>query len=530
MHFAGLCAAGLALPEAAPGGAEDPAGLSAIHIGQLPVSLRAILSMVPPAHIGADGYLYLWKDGSPPARAPLAPTQWNRERSRRVDRLSTSLPWTIVLHWYGDRDNFDRTVKGYLRGFDSLRPVDDYITRTSAHYLVGWAEPRPADQASAGEIGILQTQAPDSDGCPFLASHLMPLDHEGHKQKKQYFVRALYQLEKQGSGVHTILQDMFDGHPQTDPNLRTIAIEICGYDFDSPESALTSRQIANVVGVVWAVMKRYAITLPNILGHHEIQLGKADPGKKFTALIRYLIAVKALVENDATMLGLVFGPFWGASGGFSQTVRRCFGYIRDYLVLVGTQRDVYEWEAASKFWLLDRQLFPRLTLPRLLRQPLLPLPAVACRIGSAFLTPHNHEGIDLYPAQANAPAARVQAHPVILPADGECLYAGPAGAAAHPGGSLIFRHLQPDGARVLSVFTGLSAIDDIQPGKLYPLGSRLGWIQTPHLPVEPFLHLALAYGATWDTDLSRDPQMPLNAGEKWILARYLDPLAYVQPG
>jgi N-acetyl-anhydromuramyl-L-alanine amidase AmpD len=49
-----------------------------------------------------------------------------------------------------------------------------------------------------------------------------------------------------------------------DPNMRTIAIEITGYDFENPEHYPGEQQIANVVGVVWAVMKRYGIPAMNI--------------------------------------------------------------------------------------------------------------------------------------------------------------------------------------------------------------------------------------------------------------------------
>jgi hypothetical protein len=92
------------------------------------------------------------------------------------------IPWGIVLHWYGDKENFDKTIKGYIRGFDSLRKVATYITRTSAHFLVG---PERLEQATINQstgISVLQTQMPDKDGTPFVASHLMYLDYLAHQE------------------------------------------------------------------------------------------------------------------------------------------------------------------------------------------------------------------------------------------------------------------------------------------------------------------------------------------------------------
>jgi hypothetical protein len=201
----------------------------------LPQSTQEILALVPTTMIGVDGILYLSKSReSSPGRIPLARTQWNRENNSRTHRLTSSVPWGIVLHWYGDKENFDKTITGYLRGFDSLRQIDDYITRTSAHFLIGDQIPTIELRGSEDQIGIIQTQKPDLDGTPFVASHISGLDYEAHKAKRQYFVRALYQLGYEEPGVRSILQDWFDGGRVIDPNMRTIAIELAGYDFENP--------------------------------------------------------------------------------------------------------------------------------------------------------------------------------------------------------------------------------------------------------------------------------------------------------
>ncbi len=63
----------------------------------------------------------------------------------------------IVLHWYGDDLGFDQTVEGYLRGFNVAAQADNYLTRTSAHFLIGRVSPIPG---LAGDQAKEQTPKP----------------------------------------------------------------------------------------------------------------------------------------------------------------------------------------------------------------------------------------------------------------------------------------------------------------------------------------------------------------------------------
>jgi hypothetical protein len=128
------------------------------RLDQFPPMVQAIFQCMPDLEVALDGTLRV-KDaaGGFSIPVPQATTQWNRENSLRSDRLIGQVPWGIVLHWYGDRDTFDRSVKGYLRGFDSLREVDGELLRTSAHFLVGDARVTLQEEKSEGLISILQT-------------------------------------------------------------------------------------------------------------------------------------------------------------------------------------------------------------------------------------------------------------------------------------------------------------------------------------------------------------------------------------
>jgi hypothetical protein len=498
----------------------------ALVLEDLPPTVRGILEKVPRARLEEDGYMMLTGPGDQAlGRIPQARTQWNVDRNKPGDRLYRNVPWGIVVHWYGDKENFDRSVKGYLRGFNSLRWADETLTNTSAHFLVGSDVPtNHSPRLDDKSISILQTQQPDTDGWPFLASHLQPLDHVGHRERRQYFVRALYQLRYNEPQLDTLLQDFFDG-PRLDPNLCTIAIEVCGYDFENPQHYPPEQQIANLVSVVWSLMKRYNIEAVNILGHHEIQLGKADPGKKFIALVRYLIGVKALLEQDTQMNYLVFGQFLNLESGPEGAVHRYFRFVRDYLILVGKQREVYEWEAAGNYWLTYGRLASnKISVARSFQTPFAEL---QFSNKHDFLHPENHEGVDLLIRGAENRYNKTVTAQANLVADGVCLYTGNIDRC-NPGLSAIFSHYQPDGAQILTVYGNLSVLDSLQAGETYPEGTRVGLIESTRTRWNPSLHFAVAYGATWDTDLKAQAYIPINAGTNWILSRYLDPLDFLQ--
>jgi hypothetical protein len=514
-----------------PGGWFSPrqrlAGWPALLPEALPKKVQEILGKTRRVEISSAGNSFLCDAlGKSQGNLPLRCTQWNQEKSTKFDRLLVEYPWGIVLHWYGEPERFDKTVTGYLRGFDGLRKAGDYTTRTSAHFLVGGALPVPQAQAQEDAIGILQTQAADRDGTPYVASHLRTLDYKLHRERGQYFVRALDALQYADPRVHSILQDFYDG-PKIDPGWRTIAIEITGYKFDDPATAPTAQLVANVVSLVWAVMKRYKISALDILGHQELELDKPDPGKRFMATIRYLLGVKALVEDDEQMKELVFGRLLAEGADPAEAVWRYFKFVRDYLVLISSPAQVYPWEASSGYWFLWDSLPGAEKRPGVAAPFRSPLPVKAALLGDTFLEPASHEGVDLYPAREQNSRKESGTTEVLLAAEGECLAVGKnRGCCA--GEQVIFRHRQPDGAEVLTIYSHLSELRSLQTGQLYPQGTVLGKIASPQIFMERYLHFAVAYGAAWETDLCQRPDLPLNAKPEWIRERYLEPQGFLK--
>ena len=152
-----------------------------------------------------------------------------------------------------------------------------------------------------------------------------------------------------------------------------------------------------------------------------------------------------------------------------------------------------------------------------------PIGGEKMHFGSEFLKPDNHEGIDIFVSQA---ARRMDPTVVRSCANGICLYHG-KGRGIHYQQISIFRHRQPDGAEVVSMIGNLTKSAEIQIGRYYPEGYPLGEIDCQATSTVDFTHFAVAYGATWETDLCHNPSIPPEVGTTWIRQRFLDPLTYL---
>ena len=116
-----------------------------------------------------------------------------------------------------------------------------------------------------------------------------------------------------------------------------------------------------------------------------------------------------------------------------------------------------------------------------------------------------------------------------LASNGECIYLGEF--TGYCGGlAAIFRHRQLNGSQVLTVYGHLERVDDLQVGVTYPIMYPLGLIKQDLEHTDPFLHFAMAYGGTWQTDLRDRPVIPLNVGASWIKDRYQNPFNLMTGG
>ena len=223
---------------------------------------------------------------------------------------------------------------------------------------------------------------------------------------------------------------------------------------------------------------------------------------------------------------LVFGPFLKAEGNLQQAVTSYFRFLRDYLVLVGAQQQVYDWEAESKYWFVYDRLVNADGRGFMAEQFLWPLSGTAAQAGYTFLNPDFHAGVDFYQAKEGQRKSASLSRPIYLAANGRCVHTGATHAHCQ-GKTALFRHRQSDGAEVLTVYDHLGELSNIQTGEDYPAGSLIGAIRAEHSYIDPYLHFAVAYGASWDTDLKGSPENPLNGGVNWIKNRYMEPNQYL---
>ncbi|MFC1923717.1 hypothetical protein ACFLY4_10570, partial [Chloroflexota bacterium] len=117
----------------------------------------------------------------------------------------------------------------------------------------------------------------------------------------------------------------------------------------------------------------------------------------------------------------------------------------------------------------------------------------------------------------------------LLVTNGICIYLGENDGCSG-GRSAIFRHRQLNGSQVLSVYGHLDQVFDLNIGTQYPIHYPVGDIKKDHENIDPFLHFAMAYGGTWNTDLEARPSIPQNVGASWIKARYFNPFNLMDGG
>jgi hypothetical protein len=185
---------------------------------------------------------------------------------------------------------------------------------------------------------------------------------------------------------------------------------------------------------------------------------------------------------------------------------------------VSIQRRVYEWESASNYWLAYDLFSDEAMRLQVADQYTWPVQGDNLLHGYVYLDPHHHEGVDFYPGYSAS-----YAH---LLASGKCLYLGEQ-AGHSQGKTAVFRHRQPDGAEILSVYSHLTDAAPFQVGNFYPAGYPVGMIARVEKHQDPYVHFAIAYSATWDTSITPRPVPPLNAGPRWIKDRYLEPHEYL---
>lgn len=141
-------------------------------------------------------------------------------------------------------------------------------------------------------FGILQTHIPSGEKTPFIGRHLGIAVEDINAEITSERIQ-----KHSGYTPKWILNGKYSLHTNT------IGFEQLGNNFtyNIPEQMPSKQQIANVLGLTVACMKRYHLGIWDVVGHHEVQQ-KSDPGGEFMAILRTFIVVYALknITTDPT--------------------------------------------------------------------------------------------------------------------------------------------------------------------------------------------------------------------------------------
>lgn len=85
-------------------------------------------------------------------------------------------------------------------------------------------------------------------------------------------------------------------------------------------------------------------------------------------------------------------------------------------------------------------------------------------------------------------------------------------------------------SQVLFIYGHLDRVYDLEIDTQYPLNYSIGESMQDLEHTNPFLHFAMAFVGTWETDLKKRSSIPLIAGASWIKDHYQNPFVLMSSG
>jgi len=342
----------------------------------LPDFYKEILNHVPPTNMTEEGVLqievqdikghrtYLPEGEVYPKKQDVTVAQTsvnkiNMELSKKNTNFlfAPNQPLGLAWHWFGDLDGWKNT---YAPNGSVQEYVDNgFGTNTSSMFLIG--DKIPGIGGLKDKVSIAQCELPNKDGLPVQSAHILPVDRDLYKCNKQYFATVLDILGKEYFPElpysYSVLQKMYTNGSNPAPNKQVIGIEILGTDFDNPENFPSIQKIANVLSVSASTIKHYGIKAAyDSYGHLEFDPRKGDPGKGFIFLMKTLLGLYALANNDKEFSDLVFGPFMTIEKDGKEAVQRYFDFTNKYFGLTASKEGYDKVVANIKYQQLKEVL------------------------------------------------------------------------------------------------------------------------------------------------------------------------------
>lgn len=509
--------------------------------------IKEVLRQVPEIAIDSRGYITAARNA-----VPFSETDWSKENRRIIN------PDSLVVHWNGHPHPEEATIQGIMAGYNEERTNRalgyDYIT--SAHVTIG---PYSLTQEHASDrqsrLSILQTQKPEG-GMPTVSSHLRPdltaeresYHNARHPINAMQLLLPFYGLPRS----YNFLPNVLKGSGE-DLNLRTVSLELTGRDFDTPEGHPNAELMANTVGIIIAYINKYPdIKFANILGHFEIQEDKADPGKRFMAELRLLLALKVLTGQNRRLKENFFGPFADESGNLNEGVKRFFHFHWDYLVSSnwGHQKQVFDWEGQTGFWQIYNRLFEENPTPTAEHfvLPVSPHGNKQIIYGRGYADPEYHEGVDFNLQATRREVNEDLGEPIVSVASGKVVFAGEIPQRPGLGKTLVIEHFTPGGGKLLSLYAHLDQTR-VEKGQKVEIRQQIatmgnsGAQEDSHLHFDLFpasskrewelsLYLQLSYAGQrinpyLEDDSGRIYIVPQTVGRQFVEGYYFNPLSFI---
>jgi murein DD-endopeptidase MepM/ murein hydrolase activator NlpD len=294
------------------------------------------------------------------------------------------------------------------------------------------------------------------------------------------------------------LFDVLNKSEGEDINRRTVSLELLGSYFDD-EGHPSPQLIANAAGTIVAYVKKYPeIKFANITGHFEIQMDKADPGKRFMAELRLILTLKVLQGDDEKLKDNLFSPFIKEGESRKDAIKRFLDFHWDYLVSSNWNRslEVNKWEEEANYWNIYQKLFPENATP-LTNGFILPVTPTGNKklvIGNEFAEPQGHEGIDLNLQETRRIINEDLGSEISATANGKVIFADTIPGTLGLGRTIAIEHIV-EGTKVISIYSHLEDIL-VEKGDTVNMGKKIATMGNSGGQMDSHLHFAILPAAT----------------------------------
>lgn len=320
-----------------------------INIGVLPEYTKKILGLTLKSRVNDSGVVEVDSNSDGDfSKVPVIQTEINKINLELAEKRSAYLcneTLGIVFHSFGAPDYL---LKTYMPNGTAKEYVENgFGELTSAMFLVGDQKFNPKIDLINSPPSIVQCELPTPCGKLVPSAHVIPVDRDQYLiDYKQHYVSCMNQVcwDFHLPYPSSVLQSFFMKGRNSAPNRSMIGIEITGETFDKEGQFPSEEKISSVLTLATALTKYYKMSPAfNFLGHRELDLAKEDPGRRLTYLMKVLVGLNSLKNNDDDLSNIIFGPFIEKSASVQEGVLKYFDFIKEYFCISSDLREAKDY-------------------------------------------------------------------------------------------------------------------------------------------------------------------------------------------